>query len=700
MKFKGYFASVGLLLAAGAPAEQDLVWAQIASPNGGTSVAIWNPQDTSIADDTVTYSVPPNAARGRWSIAPPVATPGAYPGSYTSNPYLSQATWFVNGTLNGPGNDLNDGQTAATPLRTCAEIQRRWGPNPVLKQTTTINVIAFASDDQVQWAGVATQTAANQLILRGTVTAGATLGNISAVSVINHATADGATYVTIGAISWPAQGTRVRISGGARDGAVAYVETANTAAGQSRLSPFTKIPAGTAGPMQASQLVTPQVGDTIIVETIPVATLPMQTRGEAITWIVEDCKFSDDAAFTFTDVQSASNYGGTFNRCAFVDGLDINGGIAVQCNGCNTGSILSIESNTAQALACLMTGFFGTCANGNIVIDLDTICSASGFSNQVESGMVPVLYLGNVAFYNVAGPCVTFFGDGILRQRPLAAVDGVLYGIGNQFVLKARTNVDFYMQDPSKILIVGTTAFATVAGHNITNKLYPLDNHGNVIGILGETTSPETANVAYQVAAVFTARNVCLTNVVNLAQYTVAGNDGVTNVEGDIVVLLSQTGTPAQNGPYLVGTVVAGVAPLTRTDFFFTGAKIRQGMQIRIGAESSVYGGSMLTSDVATTAKVVDTDDPLFIPDRIVQQVILNNGTFTISNVPIRASAKVACAISRTTPNTTAATIQYNPVTITPGEIGTGSVVINAQVAAGTINAADLSTLNVAIIQQ
>jgi hypothetical protein len=55
-----------------------------------------------------------------------------------SQRWLRQATWFINATL---GNDENAGTaTGAGALKTHAELERRWGPDPLLPQSVTVNI--------------------------------------------------------------------------------------------------------------------------------------------------------------------------------------------------------------------------------------------------------------------------------------------------------------------------------------------------------------------------------------------------------------------------------------------------------------------------------------------------------------------------------------------------------------------------------
>lgn len=203
----------------------------------------------------------------------------------------------------------------------------------------------------------------------------------------------------------------------------------------------------------------------------------------------------------------------------------------------------------------------------------------------------------------------------------------------------------------------------------------------------------------------FYARGVAAAgNVASLAAFTVASNDGITYVAGDVVVLLEQT-TATQNGPYVVGTVAAGAAPLTRPDWWRTGQTLPGGVQIKLGGEGTVFKNATLRAMVAAKSFVVGTTDPQLYPIEVSGTGVLSSGTFTISTVPV-FSAKSNVLLSRVatggTPNNT---IQYNPTTggatgITPGIRGTAAVIVEACVAAGTINTADTSTLHWTIVNQ
>jgi hypothetical protein len=73
--------------------------------------------DTAADAITVVTAKVPTGTKGRW-LRQPIAHPS----------WLRQATWFVSSGVNlAAGNDENDGSTAATALKTHAELSRRWG---------------------------------------------------------------------------------------------------------------------------------------------------------------------------------------------------------------------------------------------------------------------------------------------------------------------------------------------------------------------------------------------------------------------------------------------------------------------------------------------------------------------------------------------------------------------------------------------
>lgn len=182
--------------------------------------------------------------------------------------------------------------------------------------------------------------------------------------------------------------------------------------------------------------------------------------------------------------------------------------------------------------------------------------------------------------------------------------------------------------------------------------------------------------------------------------------DGVTIAAGDTVFLPEGIAAAATDaGPYVVTQLGTAGLPfiLTRPSWYTDGSLIPMGFEVRIGTLGTLWKGSVWKSFVTTATKVVGTDAPLFWPAEAIQQVTLVAGTATISNVPIRSATDTHVTLTRTVANTsTLTTGGYAPTVAgangrTAGALGTGSVVIQACVAAGTINNADVSTLTVMI---
>jgi|GEM_PF-404680 len=267
--------------------------------------------------------------------------------------------------------------------------------------------------------------------------------------------------------------------------------------------------------------------------------------------------------------------------------------------------------------------------------------------------------------------------------------------VGADLISQANYLTYCYAVDDNTVSLTDGGGTRPVAG-----VILNVASNGRVYVLLSGS-SPYAVNPEIQlIASQYIARNVGPgANVAVLASYTVAGNDGVTNVQGDVVFLYAQT-TKSQNGPYVVGVVAVGLAPLTRPDWYVTGSAFASGQLFKLGGEGTVFKACEFK--ITNAAGVVDTADPGVYPGRITQQVSLGagapTGTVTISNVPILSATKTQVVSARITPFTPSLTVSYNPSPMTQGAIGTGSVVFQAQLAAGTINTADGSLMNVTVI--
>lgn len=145
------------------------------------------------------------------------------------------------------------------------------------------------------------------------------------------------------------------------------------------------------------------------------------------------------------------------------------------------------------------------------------------------------------------------------------------------------------------------------------------------------------------------ARFVVDTNVPVLSAFTVAGNDGVTGAVTNVALLINQI-TVADNGPWVVGAVVAGVAPLTRPTWWVLGQPIPDNFRILIGSEGTKYGAQefMCTS----AGGLIGTNQPSFLQRTIKGRATLNGatpGTFTVTFTQGLGAAAHVTTANRTT---------------------------------------------------
>lgn len=211
------------------------------------------------------------------------------------------------------------------------------------------------------------------------------------------------------------------------------------------------------------------------------------------------------------------------------------------------------------------------------------------------------------------------------------------------------------------------------------------------------------AYAAQAVAGYASVRGVVAANVADLAAFTVASNDGLTYTKGQRVLLANQT-TAAQNGIYVVGTVASGAAPLTRAPDMPTGAYYKNGAVIEV-SEGTVFRGSSWKV-MGTGALKVGTDDPAVYPRSYRKTVTLVSGTCTIGagggSEPLFLYSTTTSSVQATR-NTAGGTLTNTTHYFAPvsgriaGKAGTAAAVVTASVAAGTVNTADTSTVDVLV---
>lgn len=187
-------------------------------------------------------------------------------------------------------------------------------------------------------------------------------------------------------------------------------------------------------------------------------------------------------------------------------------------------------------------------------------------------------------------------------------------------------------------------------------------------------------------------QGVVTANVASLSAFTVAGHDGQTFIANDRVLLANQT-TASQNGIYVVGTVAAGAAPLTRSFDMPAGSSVVAGTIVPV-IGGTVFAG---TNWRATATATVGSADPVHYPETVSLHATLVAGELTVTGIPLFAS-KYAIVMSRSAAAGTALTVQYvTGLTATMTGKTAPAFTLNAAIAAGTINVADTSDLEVVV---
>ena len=327
------------------------------------------------------------------------------------------------------------------------------------------------------------------------------------------------------------------------------------------------------------------------------------------------------------------------------------------------------SASAAPTVADASAGAVNFWRMGDVIINTNPV-GANGILEWVctTTGGFPLANWSNGVFYH-SGAVITTSG-------------------GNGFAYAARNQGTTGASDP-------TGSWTTTPGQAQAS------DNGIIWVCIGSSTPTFQAVLTQQLAvparAVVTA-NTNLASFVGVTGGSSATSDGVTSVAGDVVLCTAQT-TAAQNGPYVVGTIAAGAAPLTRPQWYPSNSTQSGGFSVYIGGEGTVFKNTTWKAMLAAKNYVVDTTDPRFYPQSVSGSTTLSNGTINVNVAPI-FSSKTAVLLSRTTPTNAALTIQYQPSSITTGTIGTAIFTIQAEVGAGTISGADNSTLTWTLLNQ
>jgi hypothetical protein len=332
------------------------------------------------------------------------------------------------------------------------------------------------------------------------------------------------------------------------------------------------------------------------------------------------------------------------------------------------------------------------------------ICDPKNVSGQTSLGPPGVAGIDDNT-NGANGAIKTHVVPGIRKMNNGTSTDTVLVtDIGQDcFALDdntvARTDKGNTLSRAGKIVDVDTDGVwvclgMALAGAALPSQLAPvLDN----LGIHAPVRAVVPANfVGTVTAGVLTATS----------NGALATQDGVTLAVGDRVLVAAQT-TAADNGIYVVTSLggASAKAVFTRASDGVTGAAIIPAETVAI-AEGTLFAGTIWVARVTGTNKLVGTDDPKFYPNQFKKTVTLVAGTYTIGagggGEPcfLFSTTLSSVEITRNTANTsTATTGGYSSPAASrvAGVGGTGAVMVRAEVAAGTINNADISTLDVTI---
>lgn len=246
----------------------------------------------------------------------------------------------------------------------------------------------------------------------------------------------------------------------------------------------------------------------------------------------------------------------------------------------------------------------------------------------------------------------------------------------------------------------GITLLSTVSdssGGAIPQSTYTVRSVAATGSSLNTLMARALATVALQA---YTNVTGTLTENANAAMSTM---DGLTLAVGDRFFLPPGIAAAAADvGVYQV-TAVGGASAkwsATRVSNMLNGVVIPTGTEVHV-TEGALMAGTQWVLTTTGTVTIGTTTQTWF-PRQVTQQIVLVAGTVTVANVPILSATKVGMSSVRTTANTsTATTGGYHPVgAITPGNLGTATFAFDATVAAGTINVADVSTLQLTVFNQ
>lgn len=188
---------------------------------------------------------------------------------YTTAPdWLFQAAWYMD---NVGGNDENDGATVFTPIKTAAEFSRRASVGS-FRQSVTV-YLAYSAAYGAQRFKLDMGASGGSFTLSG---AASQLGShtLSSYTARVHAgaTPQGTLIQANGVTNWSTQygfNNRIRMTSGSANGAYSFITKANPDALGNDFARVTRFASGSTG---SPSLKTPAVGDSFVVEVLPLIT--------------------------------------------------------------------------------------------------------------------------------------------------------------------------------------------------------------------------------------------------------------------------------------------------------------------------------------------------------------------------------------------------------------------------------------------
>lgn len=308
---------------------------------------------------------------------------------------------------------------------------------------------------------------------------------------------------------------------------------------------------------------------------------------------------------------------------------------------------------------------------------------------------------------------------GAAGAQQVGARPGAFYFSQDATIAQANIGQNAYVVDDNTVSLNDNGGQRIFAGiimpqqRFLTKSLATTDQVAVYIGIANPyqgDAQEQTGTTPFRARTVITSALAAYTAAAGVitanANGAFAVQDGVTSVVGDVILLPAGIAAAAADaGPYVITSLGAAGAKFTlqRPSWWATASVLKSGTQVRLGGEGTAWKNTVWEVMAASDSVTVDTTDIKLFPLNFSGQTALVAGAFTISGPFF--STKSTVTLQRSVANTSSATIMYAPTSagangITAGNMGTGACVVQACVAAGTINVADISTLSWEVTNQ